>query len=81
MQHMLPIGVSKVVYNHWTMDWTVDIETRVPGSTILFFSYFFFVCMCVVCVCVHTHACVCVCVCVCVVCVSVRTCIFQFPKP
>ena len=36
-------------HNHWTtgldwtrLDWTGDIETRVPGSTILFFFLFLF---------------------------------------
>ena len=63
--------------DYWTgLDWTGDIETRVP---FYFFSYFFFACMCVVCgcvcVCTCTHVCVvyvCVCVYACVLCVCIR---------
>ena len=54
--------------DYWTgLDWTGDIETRVPGSTILFFCmHVCCVCACVcvlcMCVCVCVYVCVCVCV-------------------
>ena len=56
--HAMEYTSIAVVYNHWTtgLDWTGDIETRVPGSTILFFSYFFFLHACVLCVCACAHA-------------------------
>ena len=88
------IGVSTVVYNHWTtgldltgLDWTGDIETRVPGSAISFFFIIYFLHTCALCVgvyvCVHMHVhvcCVCVCVCVCMCCVC--ECMYMhFPVP
>ena len=54
------------------------METRIPGSTILFFFIFLFLHVCVcVCVCVCMCVCVCVCVCMCAcVCVCVCVCMY-----